>query len=75
MYELDMPSELAEQEQLHVEQSSEQLTSLDCVLQLHACRWRKAGWGLEMRLEYERVEPSGLTVLEQLHVELNRECS
>jgi len=70
-----MPSELAELEQLHVEQNSEQLTSLHFVLQLHACRLGKAGWGLEMRLEYERVEPSGLTVLEQLHVELNRECS
>jgi len=31
--------------------------------------------GLETRLRYERAEPSGLAVLEQLHVESNSECS
>jgi len=34
------------------------------------CRWWKAGWGLETRLECEWAEPSGLAVLEQLCMEL-----
>jgi len=39
------------------------------------CRSRKAGWDLETRLEYRWAEPSGLEVLNQLHVESNSKRS
>ena len=39
------------------------------------CTQLKAGQDLETRLRYEWVEPSGLALLERLHVELNSERS
>lgn len=43
--------------------------------QLHTLQTTKAGWGLEMWPGYKQAEPSGLAVLQQLHMELNGECS
>ena len=65
-----MPLGLAELEQLHVEWNSEHSTSLHRS-STHYQR-QKAGLGLEMRLGYERTEPSGLAVLEQLRS--NSDC-
>ena len=42
---------------------------------LHTLQTTKAGRDLEMWPGYKQAEPSGLAVLEQLHVELNGECS
>ena len=64
-----MPSRLVELEQLHVELISVCSTSLHC--SSAQCRPWKAEWDLETRLEYGRAEPSGLAVLDELHVESN----
>ena len=42
---------------------------------LHTLQTTMAGRDLEMWPGYKQAEPSGLAVLEQLHVELNGECS
>ena len=41
--------------------------------QLHVDPGCIARWSLEMRLGYEQVEPLGLTMQEQQHVESNNE--
>ena len=68
-----LPYGLPDLEQLHVELSSEHLTSLHCN-SIHYRRWKVVP-GLEMWLGYKQAKLSGLAVLEQLRVELNSECS
>jgi len=73
MDECGMHSGFAELEQLHVEPNSEHSTFLHRSSIL--CRRQKAGQDLETRLVYEQIEPSRLSVLEQLLVESNSDCS